>query len=32
MENNELKESFLKNWERFLTELKGKMISFLYLN
>ncbi len=28
MENNELKESFLKNWERFITELKGRMISF----
>ena len=28
MENNELKESFLKNWERFITELKGNMLSF----
>lgn len=27
MESNELRESFLKNWERFLTELKGSMLS-----
>lgn len=28
MESNELRETFLKNWERFIDELKGRMVSF----